>query len=161
MMHHLYSSLDYCLLWPREMQALLSIAAILAFDPVSELRLPCLVDKTSWNYYTKLQFLVVLPAVAAAMLSALSFGVNMAKAHRRYRASGLEGDAYAAAMRTAAGHGLQSCACIVCMVADFVYPVCSRTVMQIWRCRKLGDAGYFLEARSPPPQYFAELRCLH
>ena len=143
-MHHLYSSLDYCILWPKEMQDLLSLAAIVAFDPVQDFKVPCMIADDSWDYYTKLNILVFLPIVVAFVMSGLSFGMHMTKAHyahrreatkhkQRRRAQHHTRDAavtgsdvdllamhaatYRLKMRSSARHGMETCVSLICMVS--------------------------------------------
>ena len=44
---------------------------------------------------------------------------------------------------------------LVALVMDLAYPVVSRTVLQILRCRELGTAGFFLEAEHVYRRYHA------
>ena len=150
------------------MTQLLSLAAIVAFDPVEDFKVPCMIVEGGWDYYTKLQILVFLPLVVAALLSLLTFGIHMTRAHFKHKreastrrrrvtrdaaVTGSESDllamhaaAYRSNMRSSARRALETCVSLVGMLMDFAFPVCSRTVLQIFRCRELGNAGFFLEA---------------
>ena len=174
-MHHLYGTLAYCILWPTEMQELLSVAAILAFDPVEDFKMPCMLVDGSWGYYTKLQLLIFMPMVIAVSLSAATMAVHTVRAHYKHKhetrksidrwlekqrdegdveqgdMAVKESEAIAAAsyklkMRSSVKHAVETCVSLVCMILDFAYPVCSRTILDIFQCRQLGDAGFFLEA---------------
>ena len=67
------------------MQALLAFAAIVAFDPVEDFAMPCLLVDGKMEYYSKLLLLVVLPLLVALGLSLLTFAKHMAHAHIRHR----------------------------------------------------------------------------
>ena len=53
---------------------------------------------------------------------------------------------YRVHMRLSARHGLRMCVGYFAFVMDLCYPACTRTILQIFRCRQLGTAGYRLEA---------------
>ena len=67
------------------MQALLAFAAIIAFDPVEDFAMPCLLVDGKMEYYTKLLLLVVMPMLFALGLSLLTFAKHMTHAHFRHR----------------------------------------------------------------------------
>ena len=69
----------------------------------------------------------------------------------RSAAASLGDAAYRERMRGSVSHGLETCVSLVALVMDLAYPVVSRTVLQILRCRELGTAGFFLEAEHVPP----------
>ena len=170
-----------CILWPKEMQELLAFAAVLAFDPVEDFKMPCMLVDGGWEYYTKLQLLIFFPMLFAFCMSVACFLLHMVKAHfrhqrdtekkvlekwavrvikRRRSSSATDGGdidhdaigrvarraSYKLKMRGSIKHALETCVSVVCMVLDLVFPVASRTILQIFRCRRLGDAGYYLEA---------------
>ena len=147
------------------MNDVLKIAAMLAFDPVADFKVPCIVKAGAWNYYAKLHVVVWFPPAAAIGLCLVYFGGQMAKARIAWAAmkrelestwagtadsAAKERAAYKEHMRRSARYGLEKCASIACGVFDFAFPMCSRSVLQMLRCRKLGPAGYYLEADYSP-----------
>ena len=119
------------------------------------------------SYYTKLKLMVSAPMAIALVFCGLTFGLHMGRAHFRHRRQSTHKKArrrlgdkasnpspetdwseaeYRINMRGSARRGLETCISILCMIFDLAYPVCSRTVLQIFRCRKLGEAGFYLEA---------------
>ena len=81
-----YGTLAYCILWPDEMEKLLSVAAILAFDPVEDFKMPCMLVDGAWGYYTKLQLLIFMPMLIALALSAGTMAVHTIRAHFQHQA---------------------------------------------------------------------------
>ena len=67
------------------MQTLLAFAAILAFDPVEDFKMPCMLVSGGWEYYTKLQIMVFFPVVIAIAMSLASFTVHVVRAHFKHR----------------------------------------------------------------------------
>ena len=51
--------------------------------------------------------------------------------------------------------GVQHLVGLVCVAVDMLYPSVTRAVFQIFRCRRVGEAGWWLEAR---PQLFCILQ---
>ena len=157
-------TLTYCILWPTEMEDLMAMAAVLAFDPFESFKVPCLLVDGRMPYYIKLQILTVFPIVAALALSGMSFFLTMTKAHfhhtRRTRrkvtrkaadaAIAVTAEDYKKKMRGSARRALETCVSLFCMIMDFAYPVATRTILDIFQCRNLGenveDREFFLEA---------------
>ena len=155
------------------MQEVLRYAAVVAIDPVSELKLPCMLVG-GMPYYVKLRLLCGVPILVSVAVVVFAFCGHLGRAHYQHRRAvtrrkkqgmmrrmnGIDVDAvgeavrlaqeYKARMREGAHRGLYLAASIVTYLMDLLFPTVSRTILQIFRCRQLGDpaqgGGFFLEA---------------
>ena len=103
-MHHLYATLAYCILWPAAMQSVLSAAALIAFDPIEQLKMPCWMVN-GMPYYVKLQLLVGAPLLISLACCVASFAVHMARSHYKHRRDLIKLQAAAAQRMIAEGPG--------------------------------------------------------
>ena len=102
--NHLYSTLVYCMFWPKAMDLFLSIASFLALDMVADTKVACYVSK--FDYYSRIKVAVVGPlaiAIVFVLCSILwatcSCSGETRKEHRT------------ATMRSCAGSGTRSTRC--------------------------------------------------
>ena len=66
------------------MQSLLNIAALVAFDPIEQFKMPCMLVG-GMPYYVKLQLLVGAPLLLSFVFCAISFVWHMVRSHYQHK----------------------------------------------------------------------------
>ena len=73
--------LHFCLSWPKAMSGLLSVAAVLALDPVKETKLPCAF--VAFDYFVTVKLVIIVPLALTAAASTLP-PTHAARAKKRH-----------------------------------------------------------------------------
>ena len=147
-------TLTYCLVFPAAMVHLQSIACLLAFDIVAETKIECWT--TDFSYYKRIQLAIVAPvAIVAAIVGCSVLWASCSvrdKPSRRRRWISDRG----ASSKASVAHDLREAGCCVrglwtaapvaLFCLDLLYPAITRTLLQFFTCRDLGEAGKWLEA---------------
>ena len=141
--NHLYSTLVYCIFWPKAMGLFLSIASFLALDVVTDTKVACYVSH--FDYFSRIKVAVAGPLAIAAVLVCVSIawaactGARAKARHHAHRASQFHSD-------NAVVRGFWAAVHPVLFFVDLVHPIVTRTLLQFGTCRDLGSAGRWLEA---------------
>jgi len=130
--NHLYSTLVYCLQWPQSMKMFLGCVSLFAFDLFGETRMPCVVS--GFDYYSRVLVAIFAPLTIGVLLVAGGI-VRAYFTPPRDRKS-----EDSVIMR-----GLWNTAAANLFIIDLIYPVITRTLLQFFTCRDLGEAGKWLE----------------
>ena len=145
---HLYSTLSYCIKWPRAMENLLTLAATFSLDIFSEAKLPCLI--TEFSYFTRVKIAVVAPIVMAALFGCAGCTYAYHKARRRKREKSKLRKSMVKRERARGSHNVVKDGCWVAapyllFTLDVFHPVITKTLCSFFTCRNLGVAGWWLE----------------
>ena len=132
---------------------LMSIANLVAIDFAAEAKVPCWV--TEFDYFARVKVAMAAPVVVVGLIVAiciltLSYSI-VSTPHSHTRRLGANQPHHGYCER-----GLWMAAPIALLALDLIYPAVSRTLLQFFTCRDLGqssaidatgeDAGRWLEA---------------
>ena len=161
---HLYSTLQYCLVWPSSLDKLFSMFNLLGLDIVAEAKVPCFVN--DFSAYDMVTTLAILPLVVTALLGVVGV-VHVCHAHRKHVAKHAHHRKHSALAETAAlrlWHHAQAAAAMkqtegpvhqkalwvaapaVLFLLDLLYPLTTRTLLTFFSCRDLKEGGRWLES---------------
>ena len=123
---HLYGQLSsaFCLRWPAVLNTLLAAVSVLAFDPVTEARVPCW-EFVDWDYYSKYSVAIVLPVVATLVVWPLWLLWSCCASSDRHGGA-------------ARGVFLKGIATFV-LVNDLLYPTTTRRLLSYFDCRNVDN----------------------
>ena len=129
------------------MKGLIAVFSLLSADPIEETNAPCFL--TSFDYYTRITIAALAPLAITALIFVYCVfreATKKKKTRRRRNVASLAHAKHLGTTGTVVKAGLWRAAPLALPFIDFVQPVCTRTFLQFFSCRSLGEAGKWLEA---------------